>query len=266
MPDSAACDAVANLPIQTTSVWGLPLARVTFRQTVEEIDRLIALREPAYVVTANLHYAMLAARDARLMDHSRQAAMVVADGMPLVWASRWRDHPLPERVTGSDLVPMLCELAENKNYGIYLFGAGPGVAEQAKQRLLARHPRLRIVGVQSPPFRQLDQIEEQAMVESIRAAEPDLLFAALGQPKGEYWVAEYYQRLQVPVTIQIGATLDFISQNVLRAPKWMQRLGCEWLYRLTTDPRRLAFRYVQNIAFALKMLLRDMLTRRGDRR
>ncbi len=249
-----------------TWVWGVPFSRFTFADAIAEIDRLIVAGKPSFAITANLHYAMLSAGDDRLQRHNDRAAMILADGMPIVWASQWREQPLPERVTGSDLVPMLCERAAKKGYGVYFLGAAPGVADKARVELCQRFPELRVVGVHAPPFRTLSPVEEQAMLDGIRTARPDILFAAFGQPKGEYWVADNYERLGVPMVMQIGATLDFIGGRVKRAPRWMQRIGCEWLYRFGTDPMRLGGRYMANAWFALKMLMRDLLTRRKNRR
>lgn len=247
-------------------VWGVPLAPVTSAQAVDLIDGLVAARRPSAVITANLHYAMVSSRDARLRDYNSQAALIVADGMPLVWASRWRSRHLPERVAGADLVPALCERAAERGYGIYLFGAGPGVADDAAKKLRHRFPGLRIVGAASPPYGELTSGERMTQLDAIRRTAPDLLFVALGQPKGEFWVAENYRALGVPVTIQIGAALDFAAGTVGRAPRWMQRTGLEWVYRLLREPGRLSGRYACNGWFALRMMVRDLFTRRANRR
>jgi N-acetylglucosaminyldiphosphoundecaprenol N-acetyl-beta-D-mannosaminyltransferase len=264
--DALFTDTVATSQLPRTWVWGIPLTGVNFAEAVAQINQLVALGQPNFVITANLHYAMLSAGDERMQANNSRAAMVLADGMPIVWASRWRERPLPERVAGADLVPAICELAARKGYTVYLLGAGPGVGNDAKAKLVARFPELHVVGVHSPPFRTLSADEELSLIDDIRAAKPDLLFVAFGQPKGEHWVAENCERLGVPVAMQIGATLDFIAGRVKRAPKSMQRIGCEWLYRFTTDPMRLGGRYVLNSWFATKMLLRDLLTRRQNRR
>lgn len=264
---TTATDVSATTPMsESTWVWGVPFSRVTYADALAKIDQLIAGNTPNFLITANLHYAMLSAGDQRLRQNNSRAAMILADGMPIVWASRWRDHPLPERVTGSDIVPLICERAAEKGYGIYLLGAAPGIAEEASRRLCKRFPALRIVGVHAPPFRMLSPDEERQMCDNIRLAKPDILLIAFGQPKGEYWVADNYQALGVPVVMQVGATLDFIAGSVHRAPRWMQQIGCEWVYRFLTEPKRLGRRYVGNAWFAMKMLIRDMTTRRSRRR
>lgn len=257
------CEPTALSPVW---VWGLPLAPLTFRQTLEKVDALIRGGRPSYFITANLHYAMLTARDQRLPQLNAGAAFVLTDGMPLIWASRWRKRNLPERVAGSDLVPALCGRAAERGYRVFLLGGGPGVAEEAARKLVEKYPELQIVGTASPDLGKMSEEERQKLFDEIRSAKPDLLFAAFGQPKGELWLAEHGEELGVPVTVQIGASLDFVAGRVPRSPRWMQRVGLEWVYRLWREPRRLVGRYWANGLFALRMLARDAFTRRECRR
>jgi N-acetylglucosaminyldiphosphoundecaprenol N-acetyl-beta-D-mannosaminyltransferase len=261
--------AGASLLPEAVWVWGLPLVPLTLRQTVDIVDRLIDAATPSYFITANLHYAMLSAGDARLREVNSRAAFLVADGMPLVWASRnarLRDSTrkpvrLPERVTGADLVPALCERAAQVGRRVYLLGGGPGVAAAASHNLCTRYPGLQVVGAEAPPFRPATAAEHAALTARIQVARPDILFVALGQPKGELWLAEHYQSLGVPVSVQIGAALDFAAGRVPRAPRWAQRLGLEWAFRLVREPGRLATRYAANLGFLIEMFLRDLLAR-----
>lgn len=247
-------------------VWGVPFTPLTFAQTVDRIDEIIRAGKPQYFITANLHYAMLTARDARLPAVNREAALVTADGMPIVVASRWRTARLPERVTGADLVPALCERAAQRGYRVFMLGGAPGVAEEAARRLCERFPGLPIAGIESPPYRELTPEEHQQLLARIRDARTDILFVAFGQPKGEVWIRENYQALGVPACVQIGGSLDFLAGRVLRAPRWIQRVGMEWFYRLYREPKRLLARYTSNGLFALRMLARDAFTRRANRR
>src|SRR5204862_860380 len=137
--------------------------------------------KPRYFITANLHYAMLTATDPRLPPVNEAAAFIVADGMPLVWASRWRAAQLPERVAGSDLVPALCERASQRGYRVFFLGGAPGVGAEAARRLSARFPGLQVAGVESPPFRALSAEENAVLVARIRDARPDILLVAFGQ-------------------------------------------------------------------------------------
>ena len=240
------------------TIWGLPLARVTFQQTVDTVDQLIEERRPGFFITANLHYAMLANRDPRLQAANDRAAFIVADGMPLVSYSRLKRQPLPERVAGSDLIYGLCERAAERGHRVFLLGGAPGVAEQAAGKLCRRYPGLQIVGVEVPPFRKLTAEEHHHLIGRIRAARPDLLLVALGQPKGEIWLAENFRALGVPVCVQVGATFDFVAGRVRRAPKWMQKIGLEWFHRILSEPRRLVPRYFRDALFLLQALTRDL--------
>jgi N-acetylglucosaminyldiphosphoundecaprenol N-acetyl-beta-D-mannosaminyltransferase len=245
--------------IERVSVWGLRLARLTAEGTLDAVDRLIARGEPAYFITANLHYAMLSDRDARLGAVNRRAAFIVADGMPLVWYSRLLRRPLPERVAGSDLIYLLSERAAQRGYRLFLLGAGPGVAEQAAAELCRCYPGLRIAGIEAPELAGISPGQHAALVGRIRRARPDLLLAALGQPKGELWLAENYLALGVPVCVQLGASFDFVAGRIRRAPRWTHRVGLEWVWRMAREPRRLVPRYLADAVFLVRAGLRDAL-------
>jgi len=246
-------------------VWGLPLAPVTFDRALDRIDQLIAAGRPSLVITANLNYAMLVDADPRLRTVTDRAGLVLADGMPLVWWSKLGPRPLPERVAGSDLIYSLCERAARRGYGVYLLGAGPGIADEAAAKLVAKYPGLRIVGVECPPFRKLSADEDREQIARIRTARPDILVVAFGQPKGEFWIDERLDRLGVPVCVQVGATLDFVAGRMKRSPKWMQKTGVEWVYRMLQEPRRLAKRYLNNILFLLRAVFASRFRRERRR-
>jgi N-acetylglucosaminyldiphosphoundecaprenol N-acetyl-beta-D-mannosaminyltransferase len=244
-------------------IWGLPLAPLTATRLLDEIRRLIDAGAPSYFITANLNYAMLTSRLPDLQEVNRRAAFVVADGMPLVWASRRCATPLPERVAGSDLIFALSRMAAERGYRVFLLGAGPGVADTAAANLCARYPGLQIVGIEAPSIREGEGTD--ALLTRIQAARPDLLIVALGQPKGERWIFEHYQALGVPVSVQVGGSLDFAAGRIRRAPRWIQRVGLEWVYRLVLEPRRLSRRYWENGLFLIgQVLSQRSKTRDGD--
>jgi N-acetylglucosaminyldiphosphoundecaprenol N-acetyl-beta-D-mannosaminyltransferase len=247
-PDDGALDRVVVLR--------LPLARLDYAGTLDQVDRLIQRGRPAFFITANLHYAMLTDRDPRLAAVNRKAAFLVADGMPLVWCSRLGSKPLPERVTGSDLVYSLCCRAAERGYRVFFLGGAPGVAAEAARRLSERYPGLQVAGIEAPELERLSARQHAALVARVRRAAPDLLFAALGQPKGELWLAENYRRLGVPACVQVGASFDFVAGRVPRAPQWLRGIGLEWAYRLWREPRRLATRYLRDAVFLVKSLCR----------
>ena len=216
--------------------------------------------EPALVITAPLHYAMLCKQRPELREVNQRAAMIVADGMPLVWLSRLKGNPIAERVAGSDLFPELCAVAHRTNKSVFLLGAAPGVAERAAKRLTQRHPGLQIAGVECPNMSELSAEEEQELVERIRRSNAGFLFFARGQPAGEIWLAEHFEQLGC-ICLQIGASIDFVAGGVRRAPRWMQLSGTEWIYRIMQEPTRLIGRYTSNAAFLLREAPKELRPR-----
>ena len=189
----------------------------------------------------------------------------MADGAPLVWASRWKRLPLPERVAGSDLIFAVSAQAAKKGHRLYFLGGAEGVAAQAVAWLCEQFPGLQVVGCESPPFRELTVDEQDALAARIRAARPDILFASFTQPNGERWLAANCDSLGVPVSANIGAAIDFAAGRIRRAPRWMQNSGLEWAFRLGTEPRRLFGRYVRNAWFIARMVARDIRQATGRR-
>ena len=246
-------------------VWGLPLSAMTRAQAAEAVMKLIEAGRPAYFITANTHYAMLTAERPELGPINERAAFLLADGAPLVWASRRGPTPLPERVAGSDLVYDLCEHAARLGRGVYLLGGGEGVADEAARKLVSLYPGLRIVGTSCPPPGSLAGEGCRRVIADIKAAGPDLLMVALGQPKGELWLAEHLEELGVPACVQVGATLDFVAGRVSRAPRLLQKTGLEWAFRIYTDPKRLAPRYAKNALFLFSSVARELIPALGRR-
>ncbi len=250
--------SAANLP--TVEVMGLNLARVTPSQVLDCLADLIGWKKPAYFITANVNYAMLTARHPRLRQVNDRAAFILADGMPLVWGSKIKGKPLPGRVTGADLTPAICAMAAERGYSVYILGAEPAAAEGAMNRLQSQYPGLKIVGTDSPELAALSPTEHDQMLARIRAARPQLVFVAFGQPKGDLWIADHYEKIGPAVCVQVGASIDFAAGRVRRAPRWMQSVGLEWAYRLYQEPVRLGSRYAANARFVIGALAASTLT------
>lgn len=231
-------------------VWGVPIDDLTMEQALQRIDAFIALgrrdKRTHQIATVNADFIVKSATDPELRYLLQQADMATADGMPLVWSARLLGVPLSGRVTGADLIPALSERAAEKDYTIYMLGAKPGVADRASKILTERFPRLQVVGIHSPPFRDILEMDEEVL-DKIQQANPDILLVAFGNPKQEKWIGLHGPKLKVPVMIGVGGTLDFIAGETLRAPYWMQKAGLEWLFRLVQEPRRLWKRYVHDL-------------------
>jgi N-acetylglucosaminyldiphosphoundecaprenol N-acetyl-beta-D-mannosaminyltransferase len=248
-----------NISSSTPSVWpiailGVPFDHVTLQGAVARIEAMIASRQPHYVVTANVDFLVQAHRDVELRRILLEADLVLCDGTPLVWASRWLGNALPERVAGSDLAPELIQTAADKGYRVFFLGAAPGVAEEATKRLRERYPAINIVGHYAPPFAALLEMDHEQIVRRVREARPDILLVSFGCPKQEKWIAMHHRTLGVPVAIGVGATIDFLAGRVKRAPAWMRHSGTEWLYRLVQEPRRLFRRYANDLVYFLPTL------------
>jgi len=225
-------------------VGAVPVDEVTFAGALEAIDDLVTSRRGGYVLTPNVDHVVLAEAEPALKAAYADAALSLADGMPILWASRLLGRPLPAKVSGSDLVAPLMARAASRGWSVYLLGGAPGVGEKAAAVLRDRLPALRIAGIDAPHIGAPDDAEAAAAAERIRAAHPDLVLVALGCPKQELWMKHQAARLGPSVALGIGASLDFVAGVVRRAPRWVSRLGLEWFYRLLHEPRRLWRRYL----------------------
>ena len=229
------------------AILGVPFDNVTKVEAIKLVEEMIGSGRPHYLVTPNVDFLAQARKDVELRRILFEAHLVLCDGTPLVWASKLLGNPLPERVAGADLVPLLIEVAARKGYRLFLLGASPESAQRAVARLQKAYPDLTITGHYSPPFNELLEMDHEEIKRRIKEAKPDLLFVSFGCPKQEKWVAMHYRALGVPVTAGVGATIDFLAGHVKRAPLWMQRGGVEWLFRLAQEPRRLFRRYLSDL-------------------
>jgi N-acetylglucosaminyldiphosphoundecaprenol N-acetyl-beta-D-mannosaminyltransferase len=220
-----------------------------------------------YVVTPNLDHSMQLQTNAALRRAYADASLVIADGWPVVLASRLFGEPLPGRVTGSDIVPQtFAALSVQQPLRIFLLGAGPGVADKAAVRIERRYPGAIVVGTRSPPFGfERDERQNAEILAQIEASGADLLIVGLGAPKQELWVHAHRARIGARVALCVGATIDFLAGERERAPEWVQRVGAEWLHRMMSEPRRLGPRYLKNALGVPFLLLGEWRSRRGVR-
>jgi N-acetylglucosaminyldiphosphoundecaprenol N-acetyl-beta-D-mannosaminyltransferase len=186
--------------------------------------------------------------NAALRDAYRDASLVLADGAPVIWASRLLRRALPGRVAGSDLTPAIFAAAKkSRPLRTFLLGAAPGVAKRAAERIEARWPGVQVVGTYSPPLGfEKNDAENAAIVERLNAVSPDLLVIGLGAPKQELWIQRFAPQLKTSVALCVGATIDFLAGEKSRAPKLLQHIGLEWLHRVASEPRRLFRRYARD--------------------
>lgn len=204
---------------------------------------------PKMVVTPNVNLTLLSRSNPKFRDVLNNAALCLVDGRPIYWASLWFGKRLPEVVTGSDLVPALfraCPPVADRQecIRVYLLGAAEGVAKRAAERIEAQYPSVRICGTFSPPIGfEHDPEKCEVICNSIREAKTQILIIGLGAPKQEMWAYKNLQHTGAHVAICAGATIDFLAGEKPRAPAWMSQTGLEWLFRIITEPKRLAKRY-----------------------
>lgn len=227
--------------IQIGRLW---LDVVSFDEAMARIDLLVRHGSGGSVFTPNVDHIVKAENDVRFRMAYERAALVLVDGTPVLWASRLLGTPLPEKVSGSDLVLPLARLAGLRKWRVYLMGGRPGTAAKAATRLREEFG-VNVVGIDAPAVSESgESADEREVWSRIREARPDLVLVALGSPKQELWIERAKDALGAAVAIAVGASLEFVSGRIRRAPRLVSRLGFEWLYRLAQEPRRLWYRYL----------------------
>lgn len=231
---------------------GVYIDALNIDQTVEKVATFIKTGRPHRVITVNPEYLYQGQKRQELLDLANSADLLTADGIGIVWACKVAGQPVPERVTGIDLMQRLCARGETEGWRVFLLGSTPGVADAAAEKLTQQHPGLTIVGTQHGYF---TDMESDRIAKNIKEAAPDVLFVALGAPRQEQWIAQYQPQMGVPVAMGVGGSFDVISGRKKRAPRWVQQLKIEWLYRLVSEPSRLKRQLVLP-KFALLVLKR----------
>lgn len=239
---------------ESESLLGVQIGALNMDRALAWIVRWVAERQPRYVCVAAAHSLMDCRRDPELRAIFNDAAAVTPDGMPLVWYLRLKGHRHVSRVYGPDLMLALCEHGQTKGLRHFFYGGTAEKLGRLGQRLQERYPSLEIAGTFAPPFRPLNEDEELELQEAVRETRPDVLWVGIGSPKQERWMAEHVGKLDVPVMIGVGAAFDIHAGAKPQAPRWMQRVGMEWFFRLLTEPGRAWRRYRSYPLFALLLL------------
>ncbi|HEX6939096.1 MAG TPA: WecB/TagA/CpsF family glycosyltransferase [Longimicrobiales bacterium] len=228
------------------NVLGVGVDAIDLPAAVERLLGAVDAGERGYVCVTGVHGVMEAQRDPEMMRILNGSLLTTPDGMPMVWVGRAQGHRRMARVYGPDLMLALCGRTAATGHTHFLYGGAPGVAEELERRLVARFPGLRIVGTYTPPFRPLSAAEEAELAARVAAVRPDFFWVGLSTPKQERFMARYQGRLETRIMLGVGAAFDMHSGRVKQAPRWMQRSGLEWFYRLCQEPRRLYRRYLTN--------------------
>ena len=227
---------------------------VTMEESIDHIEECIQQRKIGQVITPNVDQIVRMETDSYFKEICDNAELLLTDGHPLLWIARWYGTPIKEKICGSDLVPKLCEVAAQKGYSVFFLGAAPGVAQKAADKLKERLPNLKVAGVYSPPMGfEKDQDELNRINKMLYDSHADMLFVGMGVPKQDIFIYENMRRYQIPMSFSIGGTIDFIAGEQKRAPKWVNRMGMEWFYRLCQSPKRMFKRYIVDDSKILKL-------------
>jgi N-acetylglucosaminyldiphosphoundecaprenol N-acetyl-beta-D-mannosaminyltransferase len=249
-------DSLAKIP--TVSIYGIPFSKLNMKDTVALLENEIISGHSIQLITANPIMVMMALENDTFMSVMKQADLITPDGTGIVWAANYTGNPVAERVTGFELLHELMRVGEVRRWKVFLLGAALDVVQVAAEQLRQQYPLVRIVGVRDGFF---GEAEDDAVVQTIREAAPDILFVARGPDTQEPWIAKHRHRLQVPLMMGVGGSFDVISGRSKRAPLWVQRLRLEWLYRLLREPKRCS-RMLALPKFAWKVLRdKDKITK-----
>jgi N-acetylglucosaminyldiphosphoundecaprenol N-acetyl-beta-D-mannosaminyltransferase len=247
MSGTAVADDMRHTPHAAggrVNILGIGVMPMDLAQAVGRLDSWRQEGRRDYVCCISVHGLVVSQRDPVIRRALNGAGLASQDGMPLVWWSRRAGYPQAQRVCGSDLLDAMCAHGVTRNYRHYFYGGSPRVVELLVDKLRQRHPGMIVAGYKSPPYRALSAEEDAADVAEINAACPDFVWVGLGMPKQEKWIVAHLGRVHAAALLGIGAAFDFHAGTKARAPGWMQRLGLEWLFRLLSEPRRLAHRYL----------------------
>ena len=246
-----AADVSSEIP--RVNILGVGVTPVNLPQTINILEKWRAEGRREYVLCTNVHSLMEAQRDPEIRSALNRSGLTTEDGMPLVWWCQRSGYSDAARVCGHDLLLAMCERAAQNGHRHYFYGSSPRVVEAMVSRLVARFSGLTIAGYRSPPFRPLTPEEDAADIRAINEARPDFVWVGLGMPKQDKWIVQHVGKIEAAALLGVGAAFDFVAGTKPRAPLWMQRSGLEWLFRLMTEPRRLAHRYlVYNTIFVAR--------------
>lgn len=232
--------------IPRVNVLGIGVSTLNLDTALAAIGNALAQKKRGYVCVTGVHGVMESQSDPALRDILNRAFLNTPDGMPMVWAGKLRGFRDMDRVYGPDLMHLVCDWSRQQNYTHFLYGGADGVAQELKQRLEGKFPGLKIAGTYTPPFRALTTAEEAELIRTVDALKPDILWVGLSTPKQERFMAQYGSKLAATLMFGVGAAFDFHAGRVRQAPRWMQRSGLEWLFRLGCEPKRLWKRYLRN--------------------
>lgn len=239
----------ADSPAKTkkyANVLGVKVSAINIPMALRILEHWVKTGEKHYVTITGVHGVIESQSDPKIREMHNKAGMVTPDGMPMVWMNKIQGNKHVSRVYGPDLMLAVCEASKEKGYKHFFYGGADGVPELLKEKLTARFPHLQVVGTYSPPFRALTPEEDEGICKMINDSGAHIVWVGLSTPKQERWMSTHLGRINAAAMIGVGAAFDFHAGLKKQAPKWMQKNGLEWLFRLVSEPRRLGKRYLIN--------------------
>jgi N-acetylglucosaminyldiphosphoundecaprenol N-acetyl-beta-D-mannosaminyltransferase len=250
---------MSNL-IPKSNVAGVSISKYGLTETLKMFCCFIDNKEKRRICVTPVNNIVWANQDKKLLTLYNTSDMNLADGVPVVWASRFLNDPIHGRVTGLDVLPEFSKISASRGYTSFYMGAKEGVAESLKENFIKKYPGLKIAGVYSPPFaKKFTDIENEKIIAMINDVRPDILWVSLTSPKQDFWIAEHFHRLNIRIAIGVGGAFEVCSGIIDRSPLWMQRNGLEWFYRFLKEPRRLFRRYFLEAPVFFILILRQKL-------
>lgn len=236
----------------------LDVHHLSFKQSLKLVMEWVLFRKPSYICFANVHMTVEACKDSSFSEKVNNADLVLADGQPIAFACKILHHKRQERISGMDFTPRILQKANDDKLSVFVYGSTIEVHKAIKEKINFNYPGITLAGFVSPPFRQLTEIEIKKDIEKINLSGAHIVLVALGCPKQEKWMAENSSKINA-VLLGIGGALPVIAGIQKRAPKWMQNMSLEWLYRLLQQPRRLFARYLYTNSYFIFLLTRDWI-------
>lgn len=248
--------------MQKITIGNAHIHNYTFEEAIEWCIDQAKAKIPSYVVTANADHIVKLETDSSFQAAYNDDGLVTCDGVPLIWASKILRTPIINKITGSDLMPRLCEAGAKENLKFAIIGGPPGTADLAAEKLSQKHPGINFVYSYCPPLGfEHSNNETEKMIEALKKSEADIIFVGVGAPKQELWIHKNYRKANKGVFLGIGASIEFCAGTLNRAPMWMQKVGLEWFYRMLKDPKRLTKRYLKDFYFFV--IIARQLFKRG---
>lgn len=254
-----------NEMVQQFDLLGVRISAINMEGACSFIAEAIEKKNKGYICVCPVSTVVECRKDERFRRIVNAAALVTPDGMPTVWLGRFKGHKDIRRVYGPDLVLAVCAMSEKKGYRHYFYGATPETCRLLESRLKEKFPALNIAGSYAPPFRELTQEEDERIVGEINRLRPDVVWVGLGSPKQDFWMHDHSVKLNASILAGVGAAFDFLSGAKKQAPRWMQRVGLEWFFRLCCEPARLWRRYLVGNPRFVYYLLQDSLRQKSGK-